>query len=395
MTNIVEQPLTQGQITLNNASVASIVYEFTNFDHWSTRHYSTWDDLYKYCTWTFEVNNTIYPSRRVSSVQELGGSVLPPMLTASGGGLYTGSVAFSLSIKVDRDDTFPKLRRCRNSLVASARGQKNYCRHPSQSGINTKFNDPLYYNNFYNNTGRLFVQHYTGIDPGSNNDGVVWWPRKRKTKFGWPKINSNLELTGPGRRGACYDTNLNTYVTTVPAGSWDIRAPFLWTEPNKNGTLFIEDLNATEDNKVALLGPTAIVFPVTQGDYVAFLVHAHGMDSFMTDYIDPSAYELVVRIRYRNDFGYKYTTLTPQQSDLDINGPHKSLFNLFDGGSTPIYAIPSAQAIDNNKLPTKIDICRRNLVTGIHSPWVPLAVLKRRLPNAALRLDPVFKSMKS
>jgi len=392
MTNLKRIPLGEGQVILNSSSISSWVSQLTNFDLWHGRDWSTWTNMYRYCWWDLKIRNYRFPQPiRVTSPEELVRSVARPYLFDEGGGNFSGSISFKLSLEVDEDDMFPQLRVCRNSLVASARGRHRYNRHSSiSSGISGAFNSPSYYLNFWGQTGQLFVQHYTSVLPATNNDGVVWWPLNIETKENWIKIGNPVELLGPNRT-ACWDTVGLAYTTPAPGGSWTAQQPFLWTESYKNQLLVTENIAGPAQNLRALDGPTALVYPLTQGTNVAFLVHAHSFDSFVTDYID-SDHQLVMKVKYRGNKHSYYTTLTSISDDDDFLGNKKSQFSFFPvGGGSPLYKSPKKSTIDSNNTPTKIQICRRNIHTAVHSPWVTLATLKRRLPNAPMRLDPTFR----
>ena len=395
MTNLKRVSLGEGLVT-ETSNYAGWVGYFTTLESWHSRGIGSWDDLLKYCWWELKVNGaSLSPPRRVTSPEELVGSVILPYLTDVGGGNYSGSVAFKLSIEVDTEDTFSHIRICRNSLIASARGRNFYNSREPRSGMNGLFNTPAYYLNFWNETGQRFIEHYTGVVPGTNNDGVVWWPNNNASKNNWIKIGDSVNLpTSPFARAACWNPVGTAYINApLPLGRWIAQEPFLWTEIGKARFLTMESIVDPYIYQASLLGPSAMVFPLVHevDGYISFLVHAHSFDTFYTDYVNTAEWELALKVSYRQTKHSYYTTLTPIQSDSDGQGHTKTMFNLFDGGVNPKYKMAVKSSPDSNLYPTKLHVCRRNIHTGVHSPWMPLAVLKRRIPNTPLRLDGVFK----
>lgn len=366
-------------------------------DMMPSRGVGTWDELYKYLWWLFRTTtgNFLGPNQ-FATIADLV-SYLATNIPISGG-TFDEDVLFVCYEAVDNDDPFPQYRLCRNSLVASARGRRNWLGRGTtpglpMSGIASGFNGGSYYGApWINNTARLFVGYETGVYPGTNNDGAIWWHRGRRTLWNWPHTGTSVRITDLGQRAAAWNTITHIWATPAPVGDYTLGAPFLWAEAGHQGVLSIEQATGAEARETMMGSVCAIVFPLTSGNYTSFLVLPAGFDTWVTEYFDPALYELCAKISYRHESFARYRVVPPKQIDTT----EKIMFTHFNPVTGESYfftpgMLQSGMQIDNDRIPTRVYVAKRNKTTGTRSRWTELGVVRRRIPNAALRFDPAFK----
>ena len=312
--------------------------------------------------------------------------------------------------KIDGKNTFPNKIVCRNSLIASARGRKNWSSSmngsdpgiANQTGISNKFNNGaalLYYLNYTNEVGRRFVEKYTGADPGVNDDGVIWWRRGQKNAWGWPvqglAINTLSEFT---LRTAAWDLFNNIFVHPAPGPySYDLQTPFLWYEENKQRLLAVKDIISHSDTQeTAIAGPAAIVFPMLSNggpdipnQYLSFMPIPLNVDCFFTDSFDSTKYEVIMRIVYKKNQYSINIPLTQQGYDhlrFDlVPSPGSTVNILFQDW----YA--QRKSLNNMHIPIGAEIALRNKNTGERTKWKPLLRVLTRTRYCRFQIVPWTK----
>jgi len=352
-----------------------------------------WNNHWKYKWWEFfPQGGTVDPfgPRRFDTTVELANYLADnlPMLA----GNYDDGVNVRCYDAVDYADSFPRIRIVRNSIIGSVRGRRRWLVGFSSEtcGISSGFNAPNYYaGGFPGNTGRLFVQKYTGFLPGTNNDDVVWATRKKRTMWSFPKVGNLIQDLPPGARRAAWNTNTLNWVTPAPQLSYAFQNPFLWYENYWGGVLAVgypSDLGQSYREAV-LNGPAALVFPVVSGDHVAFAVYPMGFDTFYTDRLGTDE-ELITKATFKRQSTPRYKVLTSSSVDRDVE-----MFHTGDGGGNHFMQSTDWPNSSNDgiRVPHKVYVAKRNTVTGVRSKWVKLGIFHHRVPHSSHRFDPAYK----
>jgi hypothetical protein len=370
------------------------------------RDRGTWDTLYKYLWWQFTCPETghIPPTygqdamaRRFNTENDLWAylATIVPMI----GNTYAGMVQFSAYDLEDIGDQYPTRRHCRSSLLATMLGKGHWLRRydGDRYGLASNFTSSGYYLNMVGDLGRQLVIWYTTNrtatpqDPGVEDDRVIWYSAgKRGGMYNWPHT-----AYGPFAYAKPVAWNMATasWVSPAPATQYTAEMPFVLYELNKGRFLYLDDWNTGGTGlNVSLRHSVAVmIFPLINGDHLAFAAYPFGVDTFITEFMDPAIYELAVRVKHRAEFADKYYVLTATQDDW-VN---RSMFNFFVGTSmfsqNICFPKNNSYHLDDNNLPTDVYIARRNKNTGIRSAWKRIVHLRRRIPPAEFRLDPVFR----
>lgn len=348
-----------------------------------------WNTVFRHMIWVFResgTGHTFGPIGPFASKPDLAEAIGENATLT--GGLLQDSLLFTCYDAVDESDSFSRLRRARNSLFATMRGAGGYSRGV-QYGLSGNFLTSGYYLNWTADLASRMINKHTGFMPGSENDGVIWYARGRRSLWNWPKVGNAVILdVGVGQRGAAWNTATNTYTTPAPMGTYTIETPFVLTEQGRQRTLAFNDVDEVGLHARLLHAVSVMVFPVTNGNHVAFLVKPYGFDNFWTDRVDTGVDALFARIRHRHEFTSKYVRLSTQGED-----ENRSMYHPFEGGTNIFFPPETAMFgnIDQDKIPVAVDIARRNIPSGIRSPWRQVGVVRRRIPNAAIRFDPAWK----
>jgi len=363
------------------------------------RSLGTWDSVFKYCYWSFWWKSTSVWSvpLQFSTANDFF-TWLETNLPIAGSSYNTNFKLRAYEV-IDTQDVFPQTVQHRNSLVASIVGRGRWSRRSQQadrSGVDYNFNAPRHYLNFYGELGQRLVEADLGVLPATNNDKIVWHTQRNRTSWNFPKVGSYINLTGMvNARGAVWDNGIVNWVTPAPAGLYVVENPIVLQEFEKSGLLGIDTSPSPEWRTFSTDSVSALVFPVhalTNPDQKAYVLYPHGADTFITEYFDLADYELVLKLIYRNTYSPIYVEMpTPQQSDQD----EFHMWSHFpNGGGTSVLirrkygAFQYVSGTDNNMYPTKVLMARRNKLTGARSRWYPLYTIKRRIPYAAIRIEP-------
>jgi len=368
------------------------------FGWWDNKHMATWDDYWKYCLWQFAPTSPGTPRSWTSPTRFDTQDDMFTFMEAnlpSSGGAYTNDTSFRLLEEVDECDPYPEMLRHRNSLVASLAGQNRWSNKGTQYyGVSSAFNAPLYYTNFTNEVGRRFVEAATSFLPGTNNDDCVWYPRASRTMWNWPMPNSTVMLSYLGSRGAAWDSVGSTWVTPAPVGAYTVGTPFVLYEDKRNKVLAISTDTGATRRLQEINAVTAMVFPcVFSGRYYGFLVKPHGGDCWVTESIDTSQYDVLLKLRYKGSFSHQYLPIQPWPT---VSANHEQpMGSHFSPTGTGTYLIRKQKEavrgnVDSNAIPSKVYLCRRHKATGRRSRWVPLYNIVRRTRNAAFRILPAW-----
>jgi len=386
--------LVQDQVVhTHNRSFAQVRASFWAW--WPDPHMSTWDAYWKYCLWSVAATNGAHALEwstptRFDSEDELF-SYMESYLPTSGD-RYNESTALRLYDEVDLEDTYPGKLVFRNSLVASMAGRRRWSRKGTRYyGVSSAFNAPSYYANFYNQLGQRFVQTYLSVTPPTNNDDCIWYQRATKGLWHWPVAGAGV--TFESTRGAVWDTDTSSWVTPAPSRYYIVQSPFLLYELRKNRVLAATFDTGAPHRERELNAVAAWVFPlVADGRYHAFLVCPHSVDTWSTTWHDPAQYKVMLKLRYPGTYRHRYVEIEPTPT-VWSNG-ERHMWNIFDPSGSGSLLLNKhegagyASDIDNNCVPTKVYVSRRNLTTGQRSKWQPLLDVKRRIKNASFRVQP-------
>lgn len=369
---------------------------------WQDMHKGSWDSLYKYLWWTFYCPQTDIRDdtpRRFNSISDLVDHMVP-IVTLSGG-LFNGICHFQAYDIEDQKDPYPMRRHVRSSMLASMLpdlgGTPWLRRRPGErSGVNARFNFGVYYLNWTNDLARQLVIWYTNVRVGvpqvplTNDDGAIWYTEgKRGGIYNWPG-----PTVGPFSyaKPAAWDMLTATWATPATTNSYTTMPPFILYEANKSHFLQIAEMSDHSTMTYLRNAPAIAVFPVVEsGRYLAFVFTPCGVDTWATEWLDDATYEMTIRVRYRHEFGDRFHTIPVKSHD----GTERSMFSAYGSGFTNLFFVRKApggfQHLDDNMLPSKVYMARRNLSTGVRSPWKELAVLRRRIPHIDWRMDPAFR----
>lgn len=364
---------------------------------WHDDAMATWDNYWQYCLWSFAptigAHDLVWsPLTRFATQGDLFDYM--EVYIPSSGGVYSEEVAFRIIDEIDARDPYPVTLVHRNSLVASMAGRSRWTRKRNTwYGVDSKFNAPAYYTNFYGELGSRFVQTATSILPAINNDDCVWYPRASRSLWHWPTNGSGVVI-GTNSRGAAWDTITGTWITPAPAGHYVVSDPFLLHEYRRNKILNIYDTNDTYLRQYEMDSVAAQVFPcVSQSRYWGFLVQPHGGDTWVTEYHDTTRYVVTLKLRYSGAFRHRYVGISPWPTPY--GNRERLQWSHFDPLGSGSYLLRKQRSqfkadVDTNVIPTTVYMCRRDVTTGRRSRWVPIYNIKRRLNNASLRIEPAF-----
>jgi len=389
--------------TVHADTVASRLRTFAQvrsdfFHSWRDTDIASWDDYWAYCLWEFSATSggvpIVTPPTRFATQNDMFSFMENNLPSATG--VYTYDTSFRILDEVDTKDSYPNLMVHRNSLVASMSGKKRWSRKGQRYfGVASNFNNASYYTNFTNELGQKFVEAATGVVPATNNDDCVWYPRSSKTLWSWPRVPGALvTLASAGQRGSVWDSATASWVTPAPDGAYVVGNPFLLYEYKRNRSLDIHTATGSVRREYELNSVAAQVFPcIDAGRYYGFLVQPHNGDCWVTENYDTNRYDTLLKLSYKGSFSSRYIKI--QRWPTGYNNGEQLMWSYFDpsgSGSLLINKVPAAikSSVNNNAIPTRVYVCRRNKLTGYRSNWTPLYNIKRRLPNAAFRIVPIF-----
>jgi hypothetical protein len=380
---------------INGLTPALFPLSFLN--RWQVKRRSTWDDWYKHLYWEFTPASTLVtsPPQKFATLADMA-TYLTTIVPMSGGA-FDDTLLFRTYEVENIQDPYPMKRHTRNSLVASIKGRQHWLVRFSwwRYGVSNPFNLPAYYINFWQRLGIELVQFYSGLigpvqTPPTNDDGCVWFTAgKRGGLWNFPRVGNALVVPGGTARGAAWDLVNQAWVSPAPGGYYSFQQPFILYEPYKQRFLVLEESSPASNAMLPLTGPAAMVFPVRFGQYVGFAIYAFGFDTWYTEYLDTAIYEHVVKVKFRHEVSDQVFVVPVSSTDLQ-----SSMFSAFPllGGQGYFYSLNNNSFnLDSDVVVSKVDICRRHLVTSVKSPWVSLGALRRRLPSAEVRLDPAFR----
>jgi hypothetical protein len=365
----------------------------TFFNSMSNQGMGTWDNLYKYCMWSFSLpNSTTWSTPQRYTTQDALFSWLEANLPSAGGVYTENIVRFRLTEEENTSDTFPTRLVHRNSLVASMMGRGQWVSRwtTERSGVSSQFNAPSYYLNYYNELGIRFVQEATGNTPGTNNDGVVWYSNRRRSMWGLPQIGASVNLNLPNQRKAVWDNTGMAWVAPAPTGGYTLQQPFILHEYRKNRILGIESSTGPVRRYYELNAVSALVYPaVNGGRYYSFVVYPMNTDVWATEWIDTSVYEMQLKLVYSQTNRPTYVSLTP----LPTFSQERMMWSHFPvgGGNSLLFPKNPSQItshVDSAVVPSKVYLCRREKATGIRSRWTHLYNVKRRVPQVSMKVEP-------
>jgi len=291
-------------------------------------------------------------------------------------------------------DEFPRYRIVRNSLVASILGRKrwnNQFQYSTRAGVAPQFNAGMWYLNMLNDLGRNLVVADGIGGPATNEDRIIWKPRRMRSRDSVMNTHSlDLGTVGQGGRWV-YDSGTNSYVP-APTGSYFPQRPLYLCEQNHNRILSIDSVENSSARKHDLRENCACLIPVRNGTYTAYVVYPNGFDTFWTDYYDPTEYKVFLRLKLRGEFRDRYVFIAPRQNDQQQETMHV-FWDLATGVNKVFRNYLNPQnALDDSVIPVRIDVCRRSMHKPYaRSPWVPLAKVQRRTPQTAAKLVPIYK----
>jgi hypothetical protein len=362
------------------------------FNGWQNRDMGTWDTLFKYCFWQFasSVDGVFGEPQKFSTQDELFTYMESTLPTS--GTTYTSNTLFRLFDEVDGEDHFPEKVVFRNSLLASILGRKQWTkRSPSERyGVSSNFNAPSYYTNFYNELGQRLVQFTTSTLPPTNNDNVVWHTNRNASQWCLPSTGGDINVLA-NQRGAAWDNTTSSWVSPAPAGLYQFQTPFLIHELRRNRVLAMGYEGGYSRRVFELNSIAVMVYPaVSAGRYWGYAFYAHGADTWATEYLDTSVYDMVIKIAYGRTFRPIYKVISPYIYDLE-----QSMWNLFPTGGGASILLPKkeggqgyASSPDSAFVPDRVYMARRNKQTGVRSRWYPLFTIKKRVPQANNRVLP-------
>jgi len=385
--------LVQDQVVYtSNKTFAQVRHAFWGW--WPDPTMADWDTYWKYCLWSMAaVNDGFAPEWsspiRFTSEDEFFTYMEENLPTS--GDRFQYSTAFRIYDEVDVTDTYPDKLVFRNSLVASMAGRKRWSRKGNYYyGVDGNFDIPMYYVNFYNELGRRFVNAATGVTPPTNNNDCIWYPLATKGLWHWPVAGAGAAFQNS--RGAVWDNVTSNWVSPAPVTFYTFQDPFLLYEYKKSRTLAIYKHTGAPLRELELDSVAAWVFPaVAAGRYWGFMVYPHCADSWSTSWHDTSEYKVTLKLRYPGTYRSRYVEIDPTASVF--TNQQRQTWNIFDQSGAGSLLLRKQKAgyatdIDNNCIPTKVYISRRNVETGLRSKWRPLLDVKRRLNNATFRVVP-------
>jgi len=397
------------EMTLYGLSTSSSSISFANH---SGKHFDvvvrnspslSWSRFFKYAYWmiTGATTNTVLGPVKFDTFDEFI-AYIKVNLPTTGTTFDDGAIRVEAYDEVDFLDPYPMLRRARNTMVATMMGRGRWLANQpaTQYGVEAGFTGH-YAPPIGTDLAAQMVNFFTGVLPPTNNNDAIWYTRKRKTRWNFPKHNRSI-LVNATTRGAAWDTVGGAWVTPAPVGGYTFvsanpsppftDSPFTLLDEKEQGTLSFKIQTIASNQRWPLTGVTSLVFAVMNGQYLSFAVYPYGADVLYTEYLDPTTYELQARINYRGRKSPRYSVIPPHQHDqLD-----HTMFKLWNVGAADNYVFPQGgsydwaykQNADNNFIPISIDICRRNLDTGIRSRWVPCLKVKRRIPHCNVHITP-------
>jgi hypothetical protein len=392
-------PVLGDRYNVTGRTPANVVANFTEW--FNNRHSGTWDTLYKYLWWTFfcpQTGNRDPAPQRFASRADLAAHI--GTLTGMSGGMYDGMVHVVAYDIEDSTDMYPQIRHSRNSMLASMLPWGRWLRRSDSDrhGVCWKFNNGLYYLNWLNDLARQFVIWYTANRtatpqiPPTNEDECIWYSEgKRGGFYNWLGPEARFSYQKP----IAWDMVAGAWVAPAPGGDWRKERPFVLYEQNRSRILAIEDPIHPQLQTTLRDSTMTMVFPVINSlQYLGFMVYPYGVDTWMTEWLDPTTYEMTLRVVYRHEFSDRYVVV-PSYSD---DGQEHSMFSAFANGSSNVFfthnSPGSSGHVDDNSLPSHVMMARRDLVTGVRSPWRRLVALRRRIPFAPWRMDPSFRNDK-
>jgi len=361
-----------------------------------------WNNMLRYFMWeftyapdrSFYISPAFYPTW-----QEMFQKILDTM-PVDGLGNLLGGVFCNIYEVIDEKDTFPSRHMARNSLISSIQGRGKWLTGVSNDkwGVSPGFNAGEYYLNYANDLGRALVNFIYSTDPGTNNDGVIWF--QRRSKNNWHSVHSFVNLNDAANlRGAVYDVPGNIWVSPAPQNTYDVVNRLMLSENKKNRILLIESSAKAKGNVNLQYGVGAHVLVVSSGTQVGFVLTPAGFDTLYTDYIDSSKYKLLVRVRYRRGWSTRYGILEKNRvlpitggdgsniSEFSLIDPYGSRDNLLFRQTDLRYSP------DLDRIPIGFDICRMDTSKKpyVRSPWVRAGRTDRRLPQAPVVMNPAFR----
>lgn len=421
------EPLYVDQLNLTGKPIGSSIRDAAR-KHFDAVNAAPWDTFGKYLYWQLvstDTNKVLGEPARFDSLADLY-AFIRARAPHSGSRFSEALCVYAFDV-VNNTDLYPQLRRCRNSMFASIWGRKKWAikRDTEAYGISPKFNAGSYYQdageidaafvfssgvsvNWYNRMAANFVHHYSInrpiplVVPGTNNDDAIWTTWRTRSRWNWPKVGNNISV-GTGSRGAVWDTGASNWVSPAPAGAYQLQAPFLLFDggvipvtkiPKGDvGTLRLIEISQLKGNAHVFGGVSSMVFPALRGTSLAFVMFPNGADTWITEYLDPSLYDLNVKSVFRHQFQSVYRTVPPKQHD----GLSETMFKIWEydqSGTSQLWSsLPRSgtwRNIDNDALPVGYDVARRDKETGTRSPWRKLFQVRRRIPNGNSRIDPAF-----
>jgi len=374
---------------------------------------SGWSTFYRYLLWTIVSSDTstVVALNQQFETYDMFMDAIKAGVPSTGGNFDESVYVIGFDL-VDVSDSYPNLRRCRNSMYSGIRGRKKHLVREAGStyGVSSNFNNGAFYAdagtiddgltavNWYNNLARNLLRYYLSADPGSNNDGAIWATWGKNTRWNMPKVGMTMNIGSI--RGAVWDIVAGAYVaTTVPPNqTYYYGDPIYLYDWKAQGVL--DARNASELNQgnwYTMNSVGIMAFPVIQDAagsprWIAMQIFPFGADTWYTEYLDPSEYELIVRTNFRHENMTRYSIVPASQH----HQTSESMFNLWNkdkSGSCQLWTPEQKWQrgnIDNDRMPTGFDVSRRSKVTGARSPYKQLFKVRRRIPYANSRIDPAF-----
>ena len=384
---------------------------------------SKWSDFAKYLIWIFYDRDNckfVGEPQRFATFDDWLAYVRA--IITNDGSVYTSRlVAYTYDV-VDTQDTYPMLRRCRNSMYSHIRGRyKTTASTGSDTrGVSPEFDAGKFYSEIGNldgiggtkwwgNLGRNFLamtnkMSVQGIIPimlnnvpavDTNNNDIVWISKSSRNCWNFPKVGQYLL-----KSLFCWDDNDSIYRTPGTPLNFQVQIPFLLYDNRQFGGLDTQSITKVKNASRAMSSVAIMVFPMHSiGDedpYLghnlwAFLMKPFGADTLITDYVDESKYEIEVQLYHRQGVRNKYMRWPVKQH----NGTEESLLQFYNGKTGlchlwDAHGLIYQNNIDTSSIPSGVAIARRDKTTNVRSSWTPVFQMRRRLPNAPLRIDPAY-----
>jgi hypothetical protein len=410
------EPVVCEHINLYGENIHTVAADFfspTGCPYFRNHNMGSWEDLYQHCYWQIQSDSMTAwttPPQKFNSTGDFF-AWMQANVQSNPSEEYTENAKIQAFEIVDDRDPFPIKLHHRNSLLASMMGRKMWLRKrtPGYSklyGVATGFYN--WYPSWANTLGLRLVNYHTSVVPPINNDDVVWYSRGTRTLWNWPKSTTSIPAdmghsvyVTPGARGAAWDVTSTAWVAPAPAGYYNIRDPFLLVEWNRGRGLSFEPLNNSRERNASIQSVCCLVYPLEYQDpapgghlYLSFLMVPHGCDNFMTEYVDPLTHEVSLCKYYAHGFNKNY--LKPYAYHWST-ATFESGWGFFRSDGTYSQSLifapkttPGGQhfTADPNSLPKELFIAKRNLVTGIRSPWRSVVKIRKRVPHATYRVEP-------